>query len=309
MTFPRMLFLSVPLALGLATPVFGVPLDAPGTSFLAADRASITLQVQAGSSGAPGGFIVEWLPADRYDALGGWPSSAASISNSDFTGVPTLNVTPGVGSFQLGPGQVAEVVIGKLFDETGLEASDRAELQDGTQYVVRVRAAAAGPGLEESANSTTIACTTKPRTSTDCTVTQGYWKNHAESWSRVTTLTLGSVTYTQAQILAILRQPARGNGLVSLAHQLIATRLNLLLGVVPPAAVGRAVEQADAAIGAMVVPPVGGGRLAPCATSALTVTLDEFNSGIIGPGHCPSDQHVMPVTGATWGSLKSIYYR
>ena len=306
MMFPR-LAISVLLALGLAAPVFGVPLDAPGASVVSVDRTSITLRVQAGSGGAPAGFIVEWLPADLCRALGGWPAASASVSRSDFTGVPTLYVTPGTESFQLGAGQVAEVVLGELFDETGLDASDHAELTEGTEYVVRVRAAAAGPGLEESANSATITCTTLPRTSADCTVSQGYWKNHPESWSRVPTLTLGSVAYTQAQVLAILRQPARGNGLVSLAHQLIAARLNMLLGVVPPAIVSLAVDLADTTIGTLVVPPIGGGRLVPCSTSPMTWTLDEFNNGSLGPGHCPDDQRVVPATGATWGSLKSIY--
>jgi hypothetical protein len=295
------------LAFGLAAPVFGVQLDAPSASLLRADRTSVTLQVQAGVEGAPAGFIVEWLPADQYRALGGWPVSAESISGSDFTGVPTLNVTPGVESFQLGAGQVAEVVIGELFDETGIEASDHAELAEGAEYVVRVRAVAAGPGLEESANSTTIACRTTTRTSTDCTVSLGYWTKHPESWSRVNSIALGSVTYTQAQILAILRQPARGNGLISLAHQLIATRLNLLLGVVPPASVNHAVDLADAAIGAIVVPPIGGGRLVPCATRQLTWTLRSFNNGWLSLDRCPGDMRIVSTTGTTWGTLKSIY--
>jgi len=301
------LFVSVLFALGLAAPAFGVPLDAPGAALLSADRTSVTLRVQAGPSGAPAGFVVEWLPADQYRALGGWPVSAASVNGSDFTGVPTLYVTPGVESFRLGADQVAEVVIGELFDETGLDASDHSELAEGTEYVVRVRAEAASPGQEASANSATITCRTPPRTSTDCTVSLGYWTTHLESWSRVTSLTLGSVTYTRAQILAILRQPARGNGLISIAHQLIATRLNLLLGVVPPVSVRHAVEQADAAIGAMLVPPVGGGRLAPCATRQLTWMLRSFNNGWLGPERCPSSMEIVSVTGATWGRLKSIY--
>ena len=293
------------LVLGLATPAFGVALDAPSASLVTADRTSITLRVLAGTSGAPAGFIVEWLPADLYHALGGWPSS--SVNGSDFSGVPTLYVTPGVESFQLGAGQEVDVVIGELFDETGLEASDRTELEDGTEYVVRVRAAAAGSGVEESSHSATIDCRTPPRTPTDCTVSQGYWKNHPESWSRVTSLMLGSVTYTQAQILAILRQPARGNGLVSLAHQLIATRLNTLLGAIPTQAVHLAAEQADALIGSQVVPPIGGGRISPCGTRQLTWTLRGFNSGLLGPGHCPSDLHVVSTLTPTWGTLKSIY--
>ena len=44
----------------------------------------------------------------------------------------------------------------------------------------------------------------------DCTLTQGYWKNHASAWA-VTSLTLGSVSYDQQQLLDILntRHPKR----------------------------------------------------------------------------------------------------
>ena len=46
----------------------------------------------------------------------------------------------------------------------------------------------------------------------------------------MTRLTLGTVTYSQAQLLAIFNTPVRGNGLISLAHQLIAAKLNILAG-------------------------------------------------------------------------------
>src|SRR5688572_23676843 len=59
-----------------------------------------------------------------------------------------------------------------------------------------------------------------------CTLTQGYWKNHPEAWP-VASLELGSVTYSKAQLLSIFRTPVSGNGLVSLAHQLIAAKLNV----------------------------------------------------------------------------------
>jgi hypothetical protein len=301
------LFISILLVLGFAAPALSVPRDAPSATLLTTDRTSITLRVQAGPGGAPAGFVVEWLPADQFFALGGWPISTASVNGSDFTGVPTLNVTPGSESFRLGAGEVTEVVIGELFDETGIETSENAELAEGTEYVVRVRAVADLPGLEQGANSTTITCTTSPRTSTDCTVSLGYWTKHPESWSRVASIKLGSVTYTRAEIIAILRQPARGNGLVSLAHQLIATRLNMLLGVVPPASVSNAVAQADAAIGSTVVPPVGGGRLVPCSTRRLTKTLRSFNNGSLGPDRCPRNMDIVSATGTTWGTLKSIY--
>jgi len=58
---------------------------------------------------------------------------------------------------------------------------------------------------------------------------------------------------------SILRQPVRGNGLVLLAYQLIAAKLNIANG-----ADGSCIEQtlanADAFIGDLLVPPVGTGH-------------------------------------------------
>jgi hypothetical protein len=121
---------------------------------------------------------------------------------------------------------------------------------------------------------------------TGCTFTLGYWKNHPNSWP-VTSLTLGSVTYSQAQLLAIFDAPVRGNGLISLAHQLIAAKLNVLSGA-SSGAVSGAISAADSLIGSKMVPPIGSGSLAPSATSSVESTLDNYNNGIIGPGHCPS---------------------
>jgi len=56
-------------------------------------------------------------------------------------------------------------------------------------------------------------------------------------------------------------------------------------------------------IGGLVVPPVGGGFLAPGSTSALTNTLDDYNNGII-PGvlNCATK-----TSQSTWGKVKSLY--
>lgn len=116
-----------------------------------------------------------------------------------------------------------------------------------------------------------------------CTYTQGYWKNHAAAWP-VTSLDLGTVTYDQTQLLSILNAPVQGNGLISLAHQLIAAKLNGATSSTP--GIGASIAAADALIGSLVVPPVGSDYLDPSATSSLTDALDDFNSGITGPGHC-----------------------
>ena len=144
--------------------------------------------------------------------------------------------------------------------------------------------------LATIASSSLLACNDQYGTSSnpiteqgDCTLTQGYWKNHPAEWP-VTSVTLDSVTYTQAQALDIFAQPVAGNGLVALAHQLIATKLNVASGASNP--VVNEIAQADAAIGALVVPPVGSGFLAPASTSGLSQALDDYNTGKTGPGHC-----------------------
>jgi hypothetical protein len=120
-----------------------------------------------------------------------------------------------------------------------------------------------------------------------CTFTQGYWKNHASAWP-VQSLTLGTVTYTKAQLISILNTPVKGNGLISLSYQLIAAKLNAAGGASVPPDVASAIAAADALIGGLVVPPVGSGSLSPDSTSSLNTTLDTYNNGLAagGPSHC-----------------------
>ena len=133
--------------------------------------------------------------------------------------------------------------------------------------------------------SNTIACATLPcNPGQNCTYTQGYWKNHADVWP-LQSLTLGAVSYNASQLLQILNRPAQGNGLVILAHQLIAAKLNIANGA-NPTAVQQSVIDADTMIGGLIVPPIGNGYLSPSQTSELTDTLTEYNEGTIGPGHC-----------------------
>jgi Chlamydia polymorphic membrane protein (Chlamydia_PMP) repeat len=117
-----------------------------------------------------------------------------------------------------------------------------------------------------------------------CVQGQGYWKNHPSAWP-VTTLQLGNVTYTQDQLLSILHQPVRGNGLVLLAHQLIAAELNIANGA-DSSCIQQTIDQANMLIGDLVVPPVGTGYLAPRDVSALADTLDQYNEGMLCAPAC-----------------------
>jgi len=109
-----------------------------------------------------------------------------------------------------------------------------------------------------------------------CGFTQGYWKNHPAAWP-VSSLKLGSVEYSKAELLAIFGQPVAGNGLISLAHQLIAAKLNIANGA-NGSAISDEIAAADALIGALEVPPVGSGYLSPSSTSSLVDALDQFNN-------------------------------
>jgi hypothetical protein len=126
-----------------------------------------------------------------------------------------------------------------------------------------------------------------------CTLTQGFWKNHtglgpqADAWPALPggTMALGTVNYTKAQLISILNTAPKGNGLISLARQLIAANLNILNGA-DPTAISATITAANTLIGALVVPPVGSGFLAPSATGALIQALEQYNEGVTGPGHC-----------------------
>lgn len=287
-------------ALGSAMPAAAQKLDTPTVRFVENSRSSITLEIEAGASGAPAGFAVEWMKKSDYDALGGnWPADPYDyrIVYCDFTGIPTWNVSSG--NYALPAGGRIQVEVGDIFDETGLYANYYDELEDATGYVLRVHAEADGYS-DESDNSATFEASTKPAAE-NCTFTIGYWKNHPEVWP-VAGLTLGTVFYTNAQLLSILNEPAAGNGLLILAHQLIGAKLNIANGA-DPTPVAATINAADAQIGGLVIPPVGGGYLAPGDVSGNATILDNYNNGNLGVPHCGQ----VPSQVQTWGKVKAGY--
>ena len=230
----------------------------------------------AGDGGAATGFTIEWETLADYDTSE-WNPANASFCSAEFRGQ-----IPDCSMYILDAGESVTVVIGDdhLFDN-GCVTSQCAgrPLLCNTGYVFHVRATGG------SEFSDTISCATQPCVPpSNCTYTQGYWKTHPNTWP-VTSLTLGSVSYTQSQLLQILNDPAQGNGLVTLAHQLIAAKLNIANGS-DPADAAQAIADADAMVGSLVVPPVGTGYLPPGQTSELVEMLTEYNEGTIGPGHC-----------------------
>jgi hypothetical protein len=99
-------------------------------------------------------------------------------------------------------------------------------------------------------------------------------------------LFLGSNFYNNTELNEILQNNAvGGNGLISLAHQLITAELNAFYGATPPQNVALAILDANKLIDSLVIPPIGTGFLSPSLTSADENILDaQFNSA--GPD-CP----------------------
>jgi hypothetical protein len=297
-----------------------VQLDAPTLSSPDPLASSfVHLDVAAGASGAPNGFTIEWMTQVQFDAnSGAWPDETdPRVKTAMFYGFPSLNTVDGTTTFMLGPDAIADIEVGDIFDETGVMAQNRDELSQGTMFVFRVRAngdgdptggmgLTAGSGLLPSSDySTTHYASTKaPPASTDCVFTQGYWKNHPTAWP-VGSVKLGNVIYSKAQLLLIFNTPAAGNGLISLAHQLTAAKLNIASGAVAPAVTLAAIAAADAMIGNLVIPPIGSGYLSPSTTSNLNDTIESFNAEE-GKGTIPC-QGTVATHVHTWGDLKSLY--
>jgi hypothetical protein len=152
------------------------------------------------------------------------------------------------------------------------------------------------PSATPSATPTpTVTPTVTPTpTPVGCVFSQGYWKNHPQAWP-VTELQLGNVTYTQDQLLAILHEPVRGNGILILAHQEIAAKLNIANGA-DGSCIQQTLADADALIGDLVIPPIGTGYLRPRDVSPTAGILGNYNEG----GLCaPSCDHSSPSPGPT----------
>ena len=283
-----------------AAPARKTKMDAPTITCGTSTQVSINIQVTAGATGAPAGFSIQWITAAAY-ALGpdgtpgttddnSWPASDdLALCKASFSGNANLS------RYNLAPNASVTVNIGEFLFDEGASTNCGGALVCGTNYVFRAFVHA-NSTLQRSDFTANLTCKTLDCDSDEggCTFTQGYWKTHgptdcnpssgANIWT-VTSLTLGTVTYTDVELCSIFNTPAAGNGLLALAHQLIAAKLNIANGADGTDAAA-SIAAADALIGGLVIPPVGAGSLAPAATSALITALTNYNEGATGPGHC-----------------------
>ena len=266
-------------------------LDAPVLTCDASTQSSIYVKVTAGVSGLPAGFSVQWMPRSVYESTGmGWGDSLA-LRKASFSGNANLS------RYDLAPGESVLINIGELLFDQGASTNSDLPLECGTEYVFRAFAHATS-AMKRSAFTVDLVCKTLPcLTGSNCTYTQGYWKTHGPVpvgnneyvWPQSVKdngLMLGTVVYTPGQLLQVFNRPAAGNGLIVLAHQLMAAKLNVANGAQAGQDVLADIAAADALIGSRVVPPVGTGSLPNSSVSALTNRLTSFNEGDLGVPHC-----------------------
>lgn len=118
-----------------------------------------------------------------------------------------------------------------------------------------------------------------------CTLTQGYWKTHTEDWDeageRVVQTTDLFFNSGKTYIEIMNMPPAGGNSYLQLAHQYIAAVLNLN-GASDPV-INSAISTAA---GYFAGHTAGSYFIKNAGWTSLAGTLDGFNNGLIGPGHC-----------------------
>ena len=129
-----------------------------------------------------------------------------------------------------------------------------------------------------------------------CTLTQGYWKTHSEygpapyddTWDMLpdgADTAFFDTGYSYYEILWMA--PKGGNAYLILAHQYIAAELNVLNEASIPSDVLDAWEQAGELLvkyeSDLSIPKKGPDRKTAINLYEL---LDDYNNGLIGPGHC-----------------------
>jgi hypothetical protein len=289
-----------PSVTSAAAPARKTKMDAPAITCGTSTQVSINIQVTAGATGAPAGFSLQWLTKAAFELgpdnhrgrqmiIHGRLLTDLALCKASFSGNANLS------RYNLAPNASVTVNIGEFLFDEGASTNCGGALVCGTDYVFRAFAHA-NSTLQRSDFTANLTCKTLDCDSDEggCTYTQGYWKTHgptgcnpssgANTWT-VSSLMLGTVTYTDVELCSIFNTPAAGNGLIALAHQLIAAKLNIANGADGTDAAA-SIAAADALIGGLVIPPVGAGSLAPAATSALITALTNYNEGATGPGHC-----------------------
>ncbi len=127
-----------------------------------------------------------------------------------------------------------------------------------------------------------------------CTLTQGYWKTHADptrkqydsTWQLIGASGAGTTFYASGMTwLQVFNTAPKGNAYYILAHQYMAAKLNVLNGASTTPAVAVALTWANTWFGSHT-PSSNLSKLEKAQVIAVASLLDNYNNGLVGPGHC-----------------------
>jgi hypothetical protein len=174
----------------------------------------------------------------------GQPVTVAS-SLTDISSIPAAPIANANVTFTLGNSSCAGVT-----DANGLASCT---VIPNTAGLLRLTAAFPGTANYIASNASVPfnslgpVAPPPPPPSNKCPLAQGFWKNHPNAWP-VTSLTLGSQSYTQTELLTILRAPvgrhAQSDASMILADALISAKLDIANGS-DPTPVTAAIADAD----------------------------------------------------------------
>ena len=117
----------------------------------------------------------------------------------------------------------------------------------GTTGGVYVNTPTDGSGTATAIQEIIAACGSS---TSNCPLSQGYWKNHLYNWpeSAMAGLTIGGIAYSPWQLLKIFNTaPKQGNSYLILGHQHIAALLNIANGA-NPSVIADSLAESEAAL-------------------------------------------------------------
>jgi hypothetical protein len=153
-----------------------------------------------------------------------------------------------------------------------------------------------------------------------CTLTQGYWKTHSEfgpapyddTWAMLPNganpvFFLSSKTWYQV----FWTSPSGGNAYYILAHQYMAAKLNFLNGASSTPAVDAAIAWAETQFFNIYTPSSNLSKSVRQQAVYYADLLDQYNKGLIGPGHCSENGFGSPKSNPfdnenIWGETGSL---
>jgi hypothetical protein len=136
---------------------------------------------------------------------------------------------------------------------------------------------------ETPAGVPTATFTPTPVIVQNCTNVPAYWREHPETWPAAS-ISVGGVTYSQAQLLDILNTPPQGDATYTLIHQLIAARLNIAKGA-DHSVIAGTIDDVDAWL---VAHPLGSDPLNPARVEGVVYAfiLESYNNGSLEADRC-----------------------